>query len=84
MRAVICRELGPPSLLRVEEQPDPVPARAGVVVSVEAAGVNFVDGLFVAGQYQIKPALPFTPGSEIAGASLPWARASPASPSGNG
>jgi NADPH:quinone reductase len=37
------------------------------VVAVEAAGVNFVDGLFVAGQYQIKPALPFTPGSEIAG-----------------
>lgn len=36
-------------------------------MAVEAAGVNFVDGLFVAGQYQIKPALPFTPGSEIAG-----------------
>jgi NADPH2:quinone reductase len=38
-----------------------------VVVDVEAAGVNFVDGLFVAGKYQIKPPLPFTPGSEIAG-----------------
>jgi len=37
------------------------------VVDVEAAGVNFVDGLFVAGKYQIKPPLPFTPGSEIAG-----------------
>lgn len=38
-----------------------------LVVDVEAAGVNFVDVLFVAGQYQIKPALPFVPGSEIAG-----------------
>ena len=37
------------------------------MVDVEAAGVNFVDGLFVAGKYQIKPPLPFTPGSEIAG-----------------
>jgi NADPH2:quinone reductase len=67
MRAVICRELGPPSLLCVEEAPDPVPGPGQVCVAVEAAGVNFVDGLFIGGQYQIKPALPFTPGSEIAG-----------------
>ena len=67
MRAVVCRELGPPSLLRVEEKPDLVPLPGQVVVDVEAAGVNFVDGLFVAGQYQIKPPLPFTPGSEVAG-----------------
>jgi NADPH2:quinone reductase len=38
-----------------------------VVVAVEAAGVNYVDALFVAGQYQIKPPLPFVPGSEVAG-----------------
>jgi NADPH2:quinone reductase len=67
MRAIVCRELGPPSLLVVEERPDPEPGPHGVVVAVEAAGVNFVDGLFIAGQYQIKPALPFTPGSEVAG-----------------
>ena len=67
MRAVICHELGPPSLLNVEERPDPVPGPGQVLVEVEAAGVNFVDGLFIAGQYQIKPALPFTPGSEVAG-----------------
>jgi NADPH:quinone reductase len=59
--------LGPPSLLRIEERPDPVPAASQIVVEVEAAGVNFVDGLFIAGQYQIKPPLPFTPGSEVAG-----------------
>jgi NADPH2:quinone reductase len=67
MRAVVCTELGPPSLLRLEERPDPVPGPGQVVVVVEAAGVNFVDGLFVAGQYQIKPPLPFTPGGEVAG-----------------
>jgi NADPH2:quinone reductase len=54
-------------VLVVEERPDPVPGPGQVVVAVEAAGVNFVDALFVAGGYQIKPALPFVPGSEIAG-----------------
>jgi NADPH2:quinone reductase len=34
---------------------------------VKACGVNFVDALFVNGTYQIKPSLPFTPGSELAG-----------------
>ena len=67
MRAVVCRELGPPSALVVEERPDPEPAPGTAVVTVEAAGVNYVDALFIEGRYQIKPALPFTPGSEIAG-----------------
>jgi NADPH2:quinone reductase len=67
MRAVVCSELGPPSLLRVEEQPDPEVRAGGVVVDVEAAGVNFVDALFVAGTYQIKPQVPFVPGTEAAG-----------------
>ena len=67
VRAAICHELGPPSVLRVEERPDPEPGPGQVTVAVEAAGVNFVDGLFVAGQYQIKPTLPFVPGSEVAG-----------------
>jgi NADPH:quinone reductase len=63
----VCSELGPPSLLDIEELPDVIAGPTQVVVEVEAAGVNFVDGLFIAGQYQIKPPLPFTPGSEIAG-----------------
>jgi NADPH2:quinone reductase len=67
VRAAVCHELGPPSVLRVQEQPDPEPGPGEVAVAVEAAGVNFVDGLFVAGQYQIKPSLPFVPGSEVAG-----------------
>jgi NADPH2:quinone reductase len=38
-----------------------------VVVQVQAAGVNYVDGLMCQGRYQIKPATPFVPGSELAG-----------------
>jgi NADPH2:quinone reductase len=67
MRAVVCRELGPPQALVIEERDPPVPRADQVLIDVRAAGVNFVDGLFVAGQYQIKPPLPFTPGSEVAG-----------------
>jgi NADPH2:quinone reductase len=67
MRRIVCRELGPPENLEIEEVDDIVPRPGQVVVGVGAAGVNFVDGLFVAGDYQIKPPLPFTPGSEIAG-----------------
>ncbi len=67
VRAAVCRELGAPSVLRVEERPDPEPGPGDVAIAVEAAGVNFVDGLFVAGRYQIKPSLPFVPGNEVAG-----------------
>ncbi|MEY2397912.1 MAG: NADPH:quinone reductase [Actinomycetota bacterium] len=67
MRRVVCTEYGPPSLLRVVDEPD-LDARPGVaVVDVEAAGVNFVDALFVQGTYQIKIPPPFTPGSDFAG-----------------
>ena len=67
MRAVVCPELGPLDTLVVEDRPDPVPGEGQVVVEVRAAGVNFVDGLICQGRYQIKPPVPFVPGSEIAG-----------------
>jgi NADPH2:quinone reductase len=67
MRRVVCRELGPPETLEVTESDELDPGPGQVVVQVRAAGVNFVDALFVSGDYQIKPPLPFTPGSEIAG-----------------
>lgn len=67
MRAVVCSAFAPVDQLRVEEQPDPEPGPDQVVVAVRAAGVNFVDALFVQGAYQIKPPLPFTPGGEVAG-----------------
>jgi NADPH2:quinone reductase len=67
MRAVVCPALGPPEVLVVEERAPLTPGPGQVVVDVEAAGVNFVDVLFVAGRYQIRPPVPFVPGSEISG-----------------
>ena len=67
MRAVLCRELGGPEKLVVEDIPSP-PMRDGAVrVAIHAAGLNFADILLIAGQYQTKPPLPYTPGSEAAG-----------------
>lgn len=67
MRAVICTEWGGPEKLMVEEIPS-APMRAGAVrLKIHAAGINFADILQVSGQYQEKPPLPFTPGSECAG-----------------
>ncbi|MFZ0767322.1 MAG: NADPH:quinone oxidoreductase family protein [Bradyrhizobium sp.] len=64
---VICRELGPPEKLRLETFA-PVPLVPGQVrVAVRAAGINFPDVLMAAGEYQLKPELPFTPGVEAAG-----------------
>ena len=67
MRAVLCRSFAPLDQLTVEEVPDLVPGPGQVLVEVEAAGANFVDALLVQGLYQLKPALPFTPGMEVAG-----------------
>lgn len=67
MRAVVCTEFAPIDQLEIEDRPDPEPGPGKVVVAVRAAGVNYVDGLFVQGRYQIKPPLPFTPGGEVAG-----------------
>jgi NADPH2:quinone reductase len=66
MRAVVCSEFGAP--LTLEERPSPEPGPGQLRVAVAAAGLNYVDALFVRGEYQIKPPLPFVPGSEIAGA----------------
>src|SRR5580704_18338421 len=66
-KAVVCRDLGPPERLRLETFAS-VPLAAGQVrVAVHAAGINFPDILMAAGEYQLKPDLPFTPGVEAAG-----------------
>src|SRR5438874_48343 len=66
-KAVVCRELGPPERLRLESfAPTPLP-KGDVRVAVHAAGINFPDILMAAGEYQLKPELPFTPGVEAAG-----------------
>ncbi len=67
MRAVQCKEFGPPESLVVEEVADPTPGPGQVLIEVAAAGVNFPDVLVIQNKYQFKPSLPFTPGGEIAG-----------------
>ncbi len=76
MRAVqIVQETGPDSALKLVELDEPEPSHmltpgAGVVVEVHAAGVSFPEVLQTRGQYQMKPPLPFVPGSEVAGVVL--------------
>lgn len=67
MRAVVCRNWCDPSGLSVEEVPAPSLPRGGVRIDVHAAGLNFADMLIIAGKYQTKPPLPFSPGFEVAG-----------------
>jgi NADPH2:quinone reductase len=66
-RAVVCRELGPPESLRLESFASRPLAAGEVRVALRAAGINFPDILMAAGEYQLKPELPFTPGMEAAG-----------------
>lgn len=67
MKAVLCKAYGMPETLVIEEV-EPLRADKGqVVVEVKACGVNFPDTLIIQGKYQFKPAMPFSPGSEIAG-----------------
>jgi NADPH2:quinone reductase len=66
-KAVICRELGPPESLRLEDFASTPLAPGQVRIAIRAAGINFPDILMAAGEYQLKPPLPFTPGMEAAG-----------------
>jgi NADPH2:quinone reductase len=67
MKAVVCKQFGPPESLVLEELDSPRPGPGEVVVSVRAASVNFPDVLIIQDKYQFKPPLPFSPGSELAG-----------------
>ena len=67
MKAVLCKQFGPPESLVVEELPSPKAGAGEVVVTVKAASVNFPDFLIIQNKYQFKAPLPFSPGSELAG-----------------
>ncbi|MEP2285964.1 MAG: alcohol dehydrogenase catalytic domain-containing protein, partial [Nitratireductor sp.] len=64
---MIARELGGPEVLKVEEIASPEPGPGQILVRVRACGVNFADSLVLKGKYQVQPALPFSPGAEVAG-----------------
>ena len=67
MKAVLCKQFGPPESLVVEDLPSPSAGAGEVVISVKAASVNFPDVLIIQNKYQFKPPLPFSPGSEMSG-----------------
>jgi NADPH2:quinone reductase len=67
MRAVVCKTFGPPEALVVEDVAPLVAGPGEVVIRVKAASVNFPDVLIIENKYQLKPPLPFSPGSEVAG-----------------
>lgn len=70
MRAIVQREFGGPQVLQIEEIPVPEPGEGQVRVRVSAAGVHAVDTSIRQGDgppSMPKPALPMTPGREVAG-----------------
>ncbi len=67
MRAVLCHAWGAVEGLQLGDAPSPIPADGEVVIAVRAAGINYADAIMVAGRYQTKPPLPFSPGLEAAG-----------------
>lgn len=67
MKAIVCREFGPVDQLICLDLPSRPLASGEVRVRIKAAGMNFPDSLKAEGQHQIKPPLPWIPGSETAG-----------------
>ncbi len=67
MKAVLCQTYGPPENLVIADVEPLKPGKGQVVLNVKACGVNFPDVLIIQGKYQFKPALPFSPGSEVSG-----------------
>jgi len=67
MKAVLCTRLGGPDDLELRDIPAPVAKSGEAVIEVAAAALNFFDTLIIAGKYQTKPDLPFSPAAEFAG-----------------
>src|SRR3984893_6636159 len=67
MRAIVTTRNGDADVMKVEERPDPVPAKDQVVIRVNAAGLNFADILARQGLYPDGPKKPCVMGYEVAG-----------------
>jgi len=67
MKAILCTRLGGADDLELADIPEPIPGFGEAVVTVKATALNFFDTLIIAGRYQIKPSLPFSPGAEFSG-----------------
>jgi len=67
VKAILCTRLGGPDDLVLADLPVPVAGTGEAVVNIKAVGLNFYDTLIIAGKYQTKPQMPFSPGGEFAG-----------------
>lgn len=67
MKALLCTRLGGPEDLELADLPDPVAGPGEALVRITLAALNFFDTLIIAGRYQVKPDLPFSPGGEACG-----------------
>src|SRR5471032_2137761 len=67
MKALLCTHYGTPDDLEITEIADPKPAPGEAVVRIKAVALNFFDTLIIAGKYQTKPPMPFSPAAEFAG-----------------
>jgi len=67
MKAVLCSAFTGADNLRVCNIDEPEPAGDEILIDVHAASVSFMDHLLVSGRYQMRPSLPFVPGTEAAG-----------------
>jgi len=67
MLALLCTRIGTPDDLVLTELPDPIPGPGEVCIKAHSVSLNFFDTLIIANKYQVKPALPFSPGAEFAG-----------------
>ena len=65
MKALLCTRYGTPDDLEFADVPYPEPGPGEAVVKVAAAALNFFDTLIIAGKYQTKPAMPFSPSAEF-------------------
>ncbi len=67
MKAIRVRQFGDPEVMVVEDVPDLTPGAGQVLVRLHAAGINPVETYIRSGSYPLKPALPYTPGTDGAG-----------------
>ncbi len=67
MKALLCTRHGTPDDLELTDIADPIPGPGEAVVRIASAALNFFDTLIIAGKYQVKPEMPFSPAAEFAG-----------------
>lgn len=67
MKALLCKTFGLPDSLVLEELTSLVPQKNEIIIEMRACSANFPDTLIIRNLYQFKPALPFSPGGEVAG-----------------